>query len=108
MYFLLLEATPRPGSDAYGTTDGAYAACWAAASDAVVAESQVRAFLETIGWDTDVVEEVRAVERDEFLGKPDSLALFDQAVTDGVVITLHRWPVGAPEEPEDDPAGEAG
>ena len=99
MYFLVLVAHPKPNSVDYGADDGAYAACWANAPDAETAELQARVLLSDIGWDSDEVDQApRFVEREEYAGDPTKLARFDQALTDGVVITLNMWPVEAPDE----------
>ncbi len=94
VFYLVLEVFPKPTSAAYGIKDGAYAACWAVAADARSAERRARALLEELGWDIECVDECRRVERREFLEQPESLAHFDQAAMDGIVITLHTWPLG--------------
>ena len=101
----MLGATPKPSSDDYGKTDGAFAACFVSTDDPSEAEAEARALLETIGWDTDELEEVRAVIRDDYEGDATALERFDQAILDGIVITLHRWPVGAPGEADSDVDG---
>ena len=98
MYFVNLEAHPKPDSEAYGTVSGAQAVCWVATDSPVVAEQQARATLADAGWDTEELEELRPVTRDDFMHSPVSLDRFDQALTDGIVVTLHKWPVGAPDE----------
>ena|SRR5687768_14396837 len=94
----MLSATPKPSNNAYGETDGAFAACFVSTDDPEEAEAEARALLETIGWDTDELEEVKAVSRDQYEGDAAALEHFDQAIIDGIVITLHMWPVGAPDE----------
>ena len=98
VYFVNLEAHPKPDSDAYGTISGAQAACWVDTDDATVAEERARVALAAAGWDAEELEALRPITRDEFMHSPVSLARFDQALTDGIAITLHRWPVGAPDE----------
>ena len=99
MFFLVLVAHPKPTSADYGVDDGGYAACWANAPDAETAELQARVLLSDIGWESDEVDQPpRVVERGEYAGDPTKLAKFDQALIDGVVITLNTWPVGAPDE----------
>jgi len=98
VYFVNLEAHPKPNSEAYGTISGAQAACWVATDSPAVAEERARATLADAGWDTEELEELRPVTRDDFVQSPDSLERFDQAIMDGIVITLHTWPVGAPDE----------
>ena len=97
MYFVMLLAHPKP-SDAYGQIDGAYAACFVDAGSAAEAERQVRQALDAGGWDTEAVEELRVVTREQYAEDPDTLAKFDQALADGLMMTLHTWPVGAADE----------
>ena len=101
MYFVMLGVTPKPSNREYGVTDGAYATCWVATDDSVVAESQARSLLEDTGWDVTEVEEAYPVKRDRYLTDPVTLGRFDQASVDGVVVTLHTWPVGAPDDDAD-------
>ena len=99
MYFLVLAAHPKPDNPEYGATDGAFASCWIRAASADEAERIARGALEEARWDTEEVDQApRAIRRHEYFGDPDTLDLFDQAEQDGVAITLHTWPVGAPEE----------
>ena len=98
MQFLSILVHPRTDSDEYGVVDGAYAACWVNEPTLELAEAAARAFLEASGWDAEEVEEAYSVNRERYLEQERSLSLFDQALTDGVVVTLHTWPVGAPED----------
>ena len=70
MYFVMLGVTPKPSNREYGVTDGAYATCWVATDDSVVAESQARSLLEDTGWDVTEVEEAYPVKRDRYLTDP--------------------------------------
>ena len=98
MYFVSLEAHPKPDSDAYGSVSGAQAVCWVATDDPAVAEERSRAVLGAAGWDTEKIEELRPVTRSDFMHAPVSLERFAQALMDGIAISLHTWPVGAPDE----------
>ena len=101
MYFVMLGATPKPSHDEYGVTDGAYAACWVATEDPAAAESQACSLLDDLGWDVTEVEEVYPVTRDRYAEDSESLERFDRARVDGIVVTLHTWPVGAPDDDAD-------
>src|SRR3712207_2774441 len=79
MYFVMLLAHPKPSHDAYGQVDGAYAACFVDTGSAAEAEHQVRQALDATGWDTEAVEELRVVTREEYAEDPDTLAKFDRA-----------------------------
>ena len=103
MYFLVLVAHPKQTSADYGVEDGALAACWVNAPDPETAELQARVLLGDIGWHSDEVDQPpQVVERERYEGDPAGLARFDQALQDGVVITLNTWPVGAPDDDEQD------
>ena len=78
--------------------DGAFVACWVNEPTADLAEQIARAGIEAAGWDALDLDECRSVERDAYLGKPESLELFDQASIDGLVLTFHRWPIGGDTE----------
>jgi hypothetical protein len=98
MYLVNLEAHPKPDSEAYGTVSGAQAVCWVDTHDPDEAERRSRLTLAEAGWDTEEVNELRRITRDEFVSAQISLDRFDQALTDGIVVSLHTWPVGAPDE----------
>jgi hypothetical protein len=98
LIFINIEAHPKPDSEDYGIVSGAQAACWVDTDDPHVAERRVRKLLDESGWDTEALEEARLVTREEYEGAPDSLKYFDQAVRDGIVVSMHTWPVGAPDE----------
>jgi len=101
MYFVMLGATPKPSNERYGVTDGAYAACWVATDDPAAAECRARSLLEDIGWDVTGAEESYPVTRDQYAEGSVALERFDQASVDGVVVTLHTWPIGAPDDEEE-------
>ena len=101
MYFVVLAVHPAPSHARYGEIDGAYAACWADAMSAREAELVAREALAASGWETDEVEEPpRMVVREEFVGDAVAAQRFDEARESGVAVTLHTWPVGAPDQPE--------
>jgi hypothetical protein len=78
--------------------DGAFVSCWVDEPTADLAEHLARSRIEAAGWDPFQVDERRPVEREEYLQKPESLALFDQASIDGWVLTFHQWPIGGDPE----------
>ena len=98
MYWVMLQTHPRPDSDDYGQKDAAYASCFVATMDAAEAEERAREALAEHGWDSDELEDGRVVTREDYEDDPDTMEKFDQAMIDGVVITLHSWDVGAPDE----------
>lgn len=99
MYFLVLEAHPKPDHDEYGPVDGAYVSAFVDAASAAAAERAARDLIAKRGWySDDFDEEPRWIERAELDGNAASLERFDQASADGIVATFHRWPVGAPDE----------
>jgi len=94
MFFITLEASPKPSHERYGAVAGAFASCWVNELTSDLAEQAVRAAIEANGWDALDLDECRVVTRQEFIEKRESLELFDQASIDGLVITFHTWPVG--------------
>ena len=96
MYFLVLEAHPKPTHAEYGTVDGAYVAVFVDVVSAAAAERAARDLITDTGWDSeDLDEETRWIGREELEGNAESLERFDQACLDGIVATFYRWPVGA-------------
>lgn len=97
MYFLVFEIRPLPSSPDHGQIGGAFASCWVAADDGATAEREARQLLEEHGWQVGdgPPDECYAVTRDRYAGDDARLARFDRAAAEGIVITLHTWPVGA-------------
>ncbi|MDB4915176.1 MAG: hypothetical protein JWM95_2820 [Gemmatimonadetes bacterium] len=99
MYFLILEAHPKPDHSEYGTIDGAFVSVFVDAVSAAAAERAARGLITDTGWQSDDLdEEPRWIDRAELEGNAESLERFDQASSDGIVATFHNWPVGAPDE----------
>lgn len=94
LFFITLEASPKPAHAEYGTIDGAFVSCWINEPTAHLAEDVARASIESAGWDALELDECRLVSRQEFVENPEALKLFDQASIDGWVLTFHTWPVG--------------
>ena len=94
MFFITLEAAPKPTHARYGEIDGAFVSCWVNEPTAHLAEQVARAGIDSAGWDALVVDERRSVIREEYIEKPEALEYFDQASIDGLVLTFHTWPVG--------------
>jgi hypothetical protein len=99
MYFLIVEAHPKPDHASYGTVDGAYVSVFVDAVSAAAAEHNARELIAGAGWHCDELdEEPRWIDRAQLEGNAESLERFDQASLDGIVATFNEWPVGAPDE----------
>jgi hypothetical protein len=93
LHYFRYEASPQPSHPHYGELDGAFINCWVNEPTASLAESVACAAVDEAGWDIVDCEESRHVDREEYLDS-DSLEYFDQAITDGVVLVIHSWPIG--------------
>ena len=101
MYFFSFEVFPKHTNPEYGRVDGAFAAVFVNDSVQRAAETAARDLIEEAGWEIDGLDDVRPVTLDSFpLGDPNR-DKFEQALVDGIVVTFHQWPVGAPEDDED-------
>jgi len=98
MFFFTFVAHPKPTHSKYGVIDGAYVACWVAEPVEDIAEHTAREAIEVQGWDVDELDEGYPVSIDDYELGSESRERYEQAVTDGVVLTFHTWPVGAPDE----------
>jgi hypothetical protein len=98
MFFFTFLAHPRPGHAEYGTVDGAYVACWVAEPIESVAEDIAREAIKAQDWDVEERDEGYPVSVDDYELGSYSRERSEQAATDGVVLTFHTWPVGAPDE----------
>ena len=101
MYFLSFEAHPKPTHPDYGEVDGAFAAAFVNESIAGAAEAAARAFIEEAGWDVSDLDVSHPVELESFPPGDPRREQFEQALIDGIVVTFHQWPVGAPDDDEE-------
>jgi hypothetical protein len=91
MYFIIIEATPQRTHPRHDEFAGAFAACWVATDDPAVAESEARSVLADAGWEARTVDEHHPVQRERYLGDAERLRCYDQALIDGVCISLNTW-----------------
>ena len=89
-----VRGQPEARHPEYREVDGAFVSGWTNELTAELAEASARAPTEAHGWDFAELDEVREVIREKYLDYPDRLERVDRAVTVGVVLTLHTWPVG--------------
>ena len=101
MYFLTFEAHPKPTHPDYGTVDGAFASVFVNESVAGAAETVAREFIEENGWDVAELDQSYPVELESYPPGDPSRQHFEQALIDGIVVTFHQWPVGAPDDDEE-------
>ena len=99
MYFLIIEAHPKPDHASYGIVEGAYVSLFVNAVSAAVAERNARDLIAGTGWYSGQLdEEAHWIDRADLDGNAESLERFDQACSDGIVATFNQWPVGAPDD----------
>jgi hypothetical protein len=98
VFRLVYLAHPKPSSPDYGVIDGAYASCWVKEPVIEAADTAAREFLEAEGWDIEELDEAYRVSDETCLPGAVGRDLFEQVQNDGIVVQLHTWPVGAPEE----------
>jgi hypothetical protein len=107
VHFLVFEANPKPTHPDYGSVDGAFVSVFVNETLASAAETAGRALIEDQGWDVAELDQSYSVQLDTFpIGHP-SRATFEQALIDGIAATFHRWPVGAPDDDEENSDGSA-
>ena len=98
MFFFTFLAHPKPTHAEYGSVDGAYVACWVNEPVEAAAEQVAREAIEALAWDVEERDTGFPVSIENYEPGTESRALYEQAIVDGVVLTVHRWPVGAPDE----------
>jgi hypothetical protein len=101
VHFFSFEVHPKPAHPDYGEVDGAFAAAFVNEPIAEAAEVAARAFIEEAGWDVGALDASHPVELESFPPGHPSRERFEQALIDGIVVTFHEWPVGAPDDDED-------
>jgi hypothetical protein len=111
LFRLVIEASPEPGSTAYGEAGGAFVTCWVNADDLRTAERRAVALIEEGRWRPVrmdkwnlVTRATYAQEEPAYDGGLDFRDLVDQAFIDGEVCVFYTWPVDAPDADDDEDA----
>ena len=95
---LIYLTSPRPSHPQYGSIDGAYATCWVREPVLAAADARARQFLEREGWDVEEPDEYLLVTETSCPPGTQGREFFEQAQTDDLVLVLHTWPVGTPDD----------
>jgi hypothetical protein len=96
--FILILAHPKPTNEEYGRVDGAWVSCWVNEPVPAAAEAVAIEFLDAMGWDVDEVDETHPIDEKTYGVDDLGRGYVEQARIDGIVIRMHTWDVGAPDE----------
>jgi len=103
VFFIGMEASPKPGSADFGSTGGAYVNCYIDADDLRAAELRAIAFIQSSDWEPTrfTTWELTCVECADATqpehGGPSPRELVQQALLDGEACVFHCWPIDAPD-----------
>lgn len=100
MFFLSFEVRPKPEHPSYGEVDGAFAATFVNETSLGQAEIVARKFIDEVGWEIEGLDDSHRVALESLPRSHPAYAKVQQALSDGIVVTFHQWPVGADDADE--------
>ena len=93
VYYLMMEAVPKPDNPEGRELGGAYVNCWVKADSQTEAQARAKEYIEAENWACLQTEEVSPARREAYLDEPESLACFDEAVERGISAVFYAWPL---------------
>lgn len=93
IYSLVAEAVPHdnnPESKEYG---GAYISCCIKADNPTDALRKAKEYIHKQNWVFINIEDIFAVQREQYIDEPDSLECYDNALQYGLDAIFHTWPI---------------
>lgn len=100
LHVVMLEAQPLPGCEDFGEVGGAFIRVYTTAPTPDEAVAIANAEIADAGWTVLYVEETYWLDREEASGSEESLAYFEQALQNGILLLFHNYP---PDDAEGDP-----
>jgi hypothetical protein len=94
MYFAILDASPKCGTDAFDRYGGAHIACWINTVDFKEARVKAMALAEHSGWFVRAVKEEKLISAADYDPANEGLDRFNQALIDGEVSVIYTFPQG--------------
>jgi len=93
MFYILINARPKPGTSEASKTAGAFVNCWVLKATENEAKDRVSFMLENDGWIINEIQEIKKVDKEYYSSDSEGLAYFEQALTDGEVLIINTWPL---------------
>lgn len=93
VYYLMMEAVPKPDNPEGRELGGAYVNCWVRAASKRAAEKKAREYIDAENWVYIKTEEAFIPDRRSYLDELDSLKCYDAACENGISAVFYTWPV---------------
>ena len=90
MYWFMIAAKPKPGTEVRDGVIGSFVSCWIDFQLQDGAELLARHYIEEAGWTVESVEDVLYTELSYYEDKPE-LPYFLEAETDGTCLVFHTY-----------------
>jgi hypothetical protein len=92
MYFAVIEASPKRGTEAFTLYEGAHVACWVNTTDYKSGRERAVALVNQSGWFVKRVREEKILCGADYEPTHDGLERFNQALIDGEVCVIYTFP----------------
>ena len=100
MWYFVIRALPKPGTEQAEDSGGAYVNCWINFLIEDGAEHLAKFYIEKAGWVPEETEDVRWVERENYEDEPENLQYFSEAEADGACFLFNSWDINGEDEEE--------
>ena len=91
MYYVMIEGYPKESNPEINEVEGAYIDIWVKTGSAEDAVEKAKAYVDEEDWETDHIESVSEVKREDYADEPDSLEAFDEAIEKGISAVFYTW-----------------
>jgi hypothetical protein len=92
MYFAVIEASPKHGTDAFNRYEGAHIACWINTAELAAGRKQAISLVGRSGWFVKAVKEERILSAEDCPRREGGMQYFNQALVDGEVCVIYTFP----------------
>lgn len=91
VFYVIYEMTPIDGSGLEAEYVGAMVRAWVQAESVKVAKNRFIDEMQKAGWEAAQFEEALEVNAEDYEQEPDDFEMFQTAVLEGSVYSIHAW-----------------
>jgi len=93
IYYVIIEAVPKPDNTESKEFGGAFVGCWVKAATRKEARARAKGHVDKEGWEYVKTEELFKVDRSLYMEDPETLEYYDYACENGMSSIFNTWPL---------------
>lgn len=93
IYYVMIEAVPKPDNSESREFGGAYVGCWVNAATRKEALAIAKEYVDAEDWIYKKTEEVFKTDRNQYTDDPEALEYYDYALENGLSSIFNTWPL---------------